>query len=107
MHIEVNTDANIEGREELRAHVESVLQGVLGRFGTQITRIEVHFTDESGPGKSGADDKRCLLEARLAGLKPIAVSHYSATVRQALDGAADKMEKTLDRTLSRLGRKGV
>jgi ribosome-associated translation inhibitor RaiA len=42
------------------------------------------------------------MEARLAGLKPISVSHRAGSVDLALDGAVEKMERTLDRTLTRL-----
>jgi hypothetical protein len=107
MQIQINTDSSIEGRENLRAYVEGVLQTTLEHFESQITRVEVHMSDESGAGKSGPDDKRCLIEARLAGLKPIAVSHYDATIRQAVEGAAEKMKTSIERTLGRLGRKGV
>jgi ribosome-associated translation inhibitor RaiA len=46
---------------------------------------------------------RCLLEARLAGLQPVTVSHQAATMEQAVDGAVDKLKRSLDSTLERLG----
>jgi ribosomal subunit interface protein len=101
MHIQVNTDNHIEGSAELTRQVEAVIEGTLGRFGDRITRVEVHLSDESNSAKSRDSDKRCVLEARLAGLQPIAVSHEGATLAQALDGAADKLQRTLDRTLQR------
>jgi ribosomal subunit interface protein len=102
MKIQVNTDNHIESNEGLIRHVESVVEETLSRFGSRVTRVEVHLTDESSSAKSGGDDKRCAMEARLAGLQPIAVSHQSPTVDQAIEGAADKLEKTLERTLGRL-----
>ena len=51
----------------------------------------------------GAKDERCLLEARLAGLQPLAVSHQATTLEQAVDGAVEKLKRSLDRTLGRLG----
>jgi hypothetical protein len=45
---------------------------------------------------------RCLLEARLAGLQPIAVSHEAATLQEAVAGAADKLKRSLDSSLGRL-----
>ena len=54
--------------------------------------------------KSGAEDKRCLLEARLAGHQPIAVSHEAATTELALEGALDKLTHSLDGTLGRMGK---
>lgn len=102
MQIHVNTDNHIEGGEELTRQVEAVVEGALGRFGERITRVEVHLTDESSSSKSRDNDKRCVMEARLTSLQPITVSHQGASLEQALDGAADKLEKTLKRTLGRL-----
>jgi hypothetical protein len=43
-----------------------------------------------------------VLEARVAGLQPIAVSHQASTVELALTGAADKLERSIEHTLGRL-----
>ena len=102
MQVQVNTDNNIDGRDEFIRRVEAEVEGTLGRFGDQITRVEVHLSDVNA-AKSGGDDKRCLMEARLAGRQPVAVSHEAATLEEAVDGAADKMKRSLDSTLGRLG----
>jgi len=102
MHLQVSTDSNIHGSEEMTRQVEAVVEGALGRFGDRITRVEVHLTDENSSSKSGDNDMRCVMEARLVGMQPITVSHQGASLEQALDGAADKLEKTLKRTLGRL-----
>jgi len=102
MQIQVNTDNHIAGGEALTRQVEAVVEGALGRFGDRITRVEVFLTDENSQSKSGDNDKRCVMEARLAGLQPITVSDQGATLEQALDGAADTLERTLRRTLGRL-----
>ena len=101
MHVQVNTDNTISGSEELARHVEGVVEGALGRFADRITRVEVHLGDVNGP-KRGGDDNRCLMEARLAGLKPISASHAAATLRQVIDGAAKKLRRSLDHTLGKL-----
>ena len=69
MQIQVNTDDNVEGCNELAHRIEVEINNTLGRFSDQITRIEVHLSDENA-GKSGGADKRCLMEARLAGRQP-------------------------------------
>ena len=102
MQVQVNTDSNIDGREELIRRVEAEVEGTLGQYTDQITRVEVHLSDVNA-AKSGGDDKRCLMEARLAGRQPVAVSHEAATLEEAVDGAADKMKRSLDSTLGRLG----
>jgi len=101
MPIQVNTDNNIEGREELATQVEAVVEEALSRFSDQITRVEVHLSDENSH-KSGQNDKRCLMEARLEGRRPTAVTHQAATLGQAIDGAADKLQKVIESTLGRL-----
>lgn len=102
MQIEVSTDRNIQGRQELAAKVESVINDRLGRFSDRLTRIEVHLSDENSKEKSGSSDMRCLLEARLAGCQPITVSDNGSTWSQALDAATKTLEKRLQRTLDRL-----
>jgi ribosome-associated translation inhibitor RaiA len=101
MQIQINTDRNIEGHEGLAAHVGGVVENALRRFGDQITRVEVHLRDENGD-KSGPDDKRCLMEVRLEGRRPIAVAHTASTLHQAVDGAADKLTRVVEGTLGRL-----
>jgi ribosomal subunit interface protein len=101
MQIQVNTDNHIEGREALTAHVTGVLEDAFTRFSDRITRIEVHLSDENGH-KSGQNDKRCLLEARLEGRQPTAVTHHADTLDQAIQGAADKLERALETILGRL-----
>ncbi len=102
MQIQVNTDNQTEGSAELTLKVESTLKSELSRFSDRITRVEVQLSDENGSQKSGDSDKRCVLEARLTGMQPIKVSADGSSLEQALDGAADKLEKTLKRTLGRL-----
>ncbi len=102
MQIQVNTDNHTHGSAELTRQVEDVVQDALGRFGDRITRVEVQLSDENSRKKTGGADKRCVMEARLAGLQPITVSDEGASLEQALSGAADKLEKTLKRTLGRL-----
>jgi len=106
MQIHVHTDNSIEGSAGLTRHVEAVVSDTLGRFGNQITRVEAFLRDVNGPKVAG-DDKRCVLEARLAGRQPTVVSHDAPTVDAAIDGAVDKLEKSLDKLLERLSeRKG-
>jgi ribosome-associated translation inhibitor RaiA len=106
MKIQVHTDSSIEGSAGLTQYVESVVSDTLGRFGEQITRVEVHLRDVNGPKVAG-DDKRCLIEARLAGRQPTVVTHDAPSVNAAIDSAVAKMERSLDSLLGKLGhRKG-
>lgn len=104
MKIQINTDQNIAGDERWADGAEASVATALARFADQITRIELHVSDLNA-GKFGTDDKRCLLEARLAGRQPVAVDHQAATVEEAIDGAADKLVRMLDSTLGRLAQR--
>lgn len=102
MQVQVNTDNHIRGSQELTERIEGTIQGALGRFGERITRVEVHLSDENSSAKTHDNDIRCAIEARLAGLQPITVTHQAASVDQAVDGATEKLEKTIKRNLERL-----
>jgi hypothetical protein len=43
-----------------------------------------------------------MMEARLEGRPPVAVTHQAATVDQAVDGATEKLTNVIDRALGRL-----
>ena len=101
MNIQLNTDNNITGSEALSQAVEELIGTSLTRFAEQITRVEVHLTDENSH-KPGQNDKRCLLEARLEGMQPIAVTEHGDTQIQAVKGAIDKLKSALDTATGRL-----
>ncbi len=101
MTIQINSDNNITGTEGLSNFVESTVAETLKRFNNQITRVEIHLTDENSH-KSGINDKRCMIEARLEGMQPIAVTAHGDTIQKALKGALGKLKSSLDTTLGRL-----
>ena len=101
MKVQINTDTNIEGREKLARQAEAEVERTLGHLAKHITRVEVHLSDENGK-KGGSHDKRCMMEARLEGHQPIAVTHEAETIAQAINGAAGKLKSSLDHTLGRL-----
>jgi hypothetical protein len=103
MQIQVNTDRNIHGDETLFAEVNRTVEDALTRFSDHITRVEVHLSDENSNKKArGSGDMRCLMEARLEGRQPIAVTHRAATSSQAVEGAADKLAHLIEGTLGSL-----
>lgn len=101
MQVHVITDNHIEGSAALQQHVEETLTDALSRFGDRVTRVEVHFADVNSSSKGGGDDIRCGIEARLAGLDPINVTHNAANVDQAFSGGIDRLEAALDRAVGR------
>jgi ribosomal subunit interface protein len=101
MQVLVNSDHHIKGSESLADRVETIVSSNLDRFADRITRVEVHLSDTNSDKRSDRD-KRCMMEARVGGLKPIAVSHEAPTVLEAIDGAVEKLERALEHALGRL-----
>ena len=100
MNIQINTDKNIRGNKTLIAKFSRIIKSALSRMSDNITRVEVHLSDENG-AKSGKNDKRCMIEARLEGRQPIVVTDDAATLNQALDGAIDKLLNMIETILGR------
>lgn len=101
MQVLINSDHHIKGGESANAEIEALVQAAVERFATRITRVEVHLSDTNGP-KHGEREKRCVMEARIAGLRPIAVADEAATLLVAIEGAASKLKKAIEHTLGRL-----
>lgn len=102
MKIQLDTDRNVGSGEALVLMVEAEVQSALERFEDRLTRVEVHLGDESGEKDGGGADKRCLLEARPAGMQPVVVSDFAETLEQAVVGASRKMQSLLNSTFGRI-----
>jgi ribosome-associated translation inhibitor RaiA len=100
MQIQINTDRNIGGHQALLAEVTGKVESALSRFSDHITRVEVHLSDQNSQ-KNSQSDKRCMMEARLEGRQPIAVTHEADTLDQAVAGASDKLSRLIESTLGR------
>jgi len=99
--VQVHANPDVERSEQLVSEVEALVASVVGRFADRISRVQVHLGDENSSVKRGSNDKRCMMEARIDGAAPVAVTEMAPTIEQALNGAAGKLERSLD---SRLGR---
>jgi ribosome-associated translation inhibitor RaiA len=98
MKIQINSGHFIKGHEALLEKVSDSVESSLKRISNHITRVEVHLSDEDGD-KNGKNDKRCVMEARLKGRQPIAVTHQAETLELAVDGATDKLISMIDSML--------
>lgn len=103
MQIQINTDHHIEGHEALAAWATGEVRSGLSRFNASVTRVEVHLSDENGH-KSGPDDKRCVMEARVQGRQPLAVTHNAPSLYLTVTGATEKLSRLIDSTLGRAAR---
>jgi hypothetical protein len=98
MLIEIRTDNNIEAGEKLIDDLRGVVQGALERFGGRIRRVDVHLSDAIS-NKRGHGDKCCMMEARLDGREPVAVTQQASTVEQAIRDAVHTLKRSIESAL--------
>jgi ribosome-associated translation inhibitor RaiA len=101
MQVLVNSDHHITSSESVAQRVEAILLPSVDRFADRLTRVEVHLNDVNGP-KHGERDKRVTMEARAAGVAPVAVTNEAASLLEAIEGASRKLERALEHTFGRL-----
>lgn len=100
MKIQVRSDNHIAGHQPLLDQVSENVQGILGRFGDRITRVEVHLSDVNGR-KVTPDDRRCLIEARVEGRPPMTASAEASSLLAAVNEAAEKLARIIDSDLAK------
>ena len=103
MQIQVNTSNGVENKDALERWANEQIRQSLDRFSADVTRVEMHLSDENHD-RSGAGDKRCAMEARVAGHHPVTVTHHAPSTDEAFRGATDKLKRALDSTLGRQDR---
>lgn len=101
MQIKVNANHSAHTGESFGRWASTELNELLSRFSHDITRVEVHMSDESGD-KPSDDKKRCTMEARLAHHEPMAVNHAASNEDEAFRGAGEKLKHMLEHALGRL-----
>lgn len=100
MQIQINSDHRIPGTPALAGRVQTLVRDTLERYSDCITRVEVHLNDLNGV-KGGSHDKRCLMEARLAALGPVAADHQAENLDLAISGAMEKLAHAITHKLGK------
>jgi ribosome-associated translation inhibitor RaiA len=100
MQVQVNHDNHVRLVEDTAERLSKTVADSLAKFADRITRVEMHLGDMNA-GKGGAD-KRCVLEARMANLAPIAVTHHAETLNLAIDGALERLDHAISRAIGKL-----
>ena len=90
MIIQFDTAHSLHANDAFTAQLIKILNEKLERFDKDISRLEVHLSDENGY-KAGANDKRCLLEAHIAGMPHIVATKHSNSYEESVYGAVDKL----------------
>ncbi|MGA9587472.1 MAG: HPF/RaiA family ribosome-associated protein [Terracidiphilus sp.] len=106
MRIQVNSDKTIHVDAGLTRLVKDEATRNLDRFAKDLTRVEIHLSDIDNK-RTGRADKRCLVEVRPAGGRPVTASTIAKTTESAVDGALKKMKRLLTTSFGKKGRQAA
>ena len=98
MQIQIHAD-DFDLTEGLRNHIAKRLAYALNHGRDLVSRIVVRLSDVNGP--RGGVDKRCGIEVRLKGASVITIDDTQADLYVAIDRAAERTGRTLERHISR------
>lgn len=84
----------------LRNHIERRLAFALGRFGHEVSQVWARLSDTNGP--RGGIDKLVALRVQGRRLQTIVVTDTDANIYAAIDRAADRVGRTIARSLDRI-----
>ncbi len=84
----------------MESHVTDRVNHALKHVAPRVTRVEVHLRDDKQQ-RHGPDDKRCVMEARIAGKKPLVVSDKTDDLYEAVRLAAEKLGRAVTRSIER------
>ena len=100
MQIQINADNHLESSAARDDWARGVVDAAMSHFADQVTRVEVHLSDENA-AKGSAAVVRCKMEARINGRAPIAVTHDAPSLDPAVNGAADKLVRATEHAIGR------
>ena len=85
--------------EAIREYAQRRLKTALGRYRHALESVQVRLSDVNGP--KGGIDKHCVVEVRGPALVPIVIRERDADLYAAIDRAAERVDRTVGRRLSR------
>lgn len=103
MKIQVNSDKTIAVDAGLTRFVEGEVSRGLEMFAIRLTRVEIHLSDVDNK-KRGQADKRCLIEVRPTGARPLSSSAKATEMASAIGAALGKMRRLLTTFFGKKGR---
>lgn len=101
MKVQINSDNHIITDQASMDAIVAKLESDLDRFANQLTRVELHLSDENSTQRGGSNDIRCLIEARLAGQQPVSVEARSSSESQAISEASSALIRRLANLIER------
>jgi ribosome-associated translation inhibitor RaiA len=100
MLVQVNF-GDVKHSQAIESWAEERVRAQLGHLTEKLTRVEIHLRDDNSASKSSPDDKRCVMEGRIAGRRPLAVDHAGADLYKVIDQAAGKLSRAVKNDLER------
>ncbi|MFN3168961.1 MAG: HPF/RaiA family ribosome-associated protein [Phycisphaeraceae bacterium] len=100
MLIQVNF-GDVERSDAIDQFVRDKVAKELGHLTDKVTRVEVHLRDDNSAAKSSSNDKRCTMEARPAGRKPLVVDHAGDDLYSVIAETAGKLSRALKKNVDR------
>ncbi len=94
MLVQINF-GDVQHSPAIESWTEERVRKQLGYLTERLTRVEVHLRDDSSAAKSSHNDKRCVMEARIAGRRPLAVEHSGADLYKVIDETAAKLSRAV------------
>ena len=91
---------DVDHSETLKEHAVTRAEHALRHVRDAVTRVEVHLRDDK-QGRIGESDKRCVMEARIAGKKPLTVDNTGKDLYATITQTADKLGRAVSRSLGR------
>lgn len=92
---------DVEYSAATESWAEERVRKQLGYLSDRLTRVEVHLRDDNSAAKSSHDDKRCVMEARIAGRRPLAVDHSGEDLHKVIDETAGKLARAVKNDIER------
>jgi len=99
MQLQINY-GDLQISSALTDHVARSIGHALKHAAGNITRVEVHLRDDKQK-RHGPKDKRCTLEARVAGAKPLDVEARGDDIYHVVSSATEKLDRAVNRKLER------
>ena len=90
---------NIKVDDAMKEHIDRRIRFALSRFSPRISRVSVTVEDVNGP--RGGIDKRCRILVKLDRMEELQVEITDADVYAAVDAAADRVGRSVQRKLDR------
>jgi len=89
----------IDASQALREYIMERVDYALERAEDSISFITVRISDVNGP--KGGVDKRCQIHLKMLGLPTVVVTGVSASIIDAIDSAAQRASRVVERIISR------